>query len=134
MMNWWPFENCQRPSSGSEGGCSFVVVVVCTCLVVVVVLLKKPEFEVVLITDVVVVVVVIVTAVVVGVVVVVVGMVLVVVAMVDCGENTDVEDETHVEAHSQSSNEAHWQFLIAGANIAPSAHMSIGSSPSQQLK
>mmetsp|Transcript_72427 Transcript_72427/g.128310 ORF Transcript_72427/g.128310 Transcript_72427/m.128310 type:complete len:134 (-) Transcript_72427:735-1136(-) len=133
MMNWWPFENCQRPSSGSEGGCSFVVVVVCTCLVVVVVvLLKKPEFEVVLITDVVVVVVV--NFIVVVVVVVVVGMVLVVVAMVDCGENMDVEDETHVEAHSQSSNEAHWQFLIAGANIAPSAHMSIGSSPSQQLK
>mmetsp|Transcript_40267 Transcript_40267/g.74671 ORF Transcript_40267/g.74671 Transcript_40267/m.74671 type:complete len:134 (+) Transcript_40267:795-1196(+) len=133
MINWWPFENCQRPSSGSEGGCSFVVVVVCTCLVVVVVLLKKPEFEVVLITDVVVVIVVVIVIVVV-VVVVVVGMVLVVVAMVDCGENTDVEDETHVEAHSQSSNEAHWQFLIAGANIAPSAHMSIGSSPSQQLK
>lgn len=35
--------------------------------------------------------------------------------------------------HSQSSDEAHWQLLVVGSNIVPTAHNCIGSSPFQQL-
>jgi hypothetical protein len=38
------------------------------------------------------------------------------------------------DPHAQSSADVHWQFLIVGSNIVPTAHKIIGSVPAQQLK